>query len=169
MIFEERRRQGKKHWEAPPHSLLATTKSFMKQMTCHCSETRCLLSCFVVNCVLVVQAHTQMISTGGSILFEKLYSIANLQIEVRYAPPTKRDIIHLWSVRLYLTFSLQWLQLIFGPDDPLSIELQATCRYVVKIFQEKNNNKRILKNIVTLLLTRYLIWKHCFTLTKRKL
>ena len=69
-----------------------------------------------------------MISTGGSILFEKLYSIANLQIEVRYAPPTKRDIIHLWSVRLlYLTFSLQWLQLIFGPDDPLSIELQATC------------------------------------------
>ena len=114
--------------EAPPHSLLATTKSFMKQMTCHCSETRCLLSCFVVNCVLVVQAHTQMISTGGSILFEKLYSIANLQIEVRYAPPTKRDIIHLWSVRLYLTFSLQWLQLIFGPDDPLSIELQATCR-----------------------------------------
>ena len=44
---------------------------------------------------IVVQAHTQMISTGGSILFEKLYSIANLQIEVRYAPPTKRDIIHL--------------------------------------------------------------------------
>ena len=60
--------------------------------------------------------------------------------------------------------SLQWLQLIFGPDDPLSIELQATCRYVVEIFEEKKNDKRILKNIV-----RYLIWQRCFTLTKRKL